>query len=65
MAKKKNRIPKRIAHGCPKTCPKCKNLPKKKGRVIAVFRTWKPTNRVSCEIIHQDESICRITYDYE
>lgn len=56
----KNYIPKTIANGTPRICPKCK-----KGNVLAVLRTWKPTKRVSCEILHDNETMCKITYDYK
>jgi hypothetical protein len=54
---KKNIIPKNIANGCPDKCPICLK------KCIAVFRTWKPTNRVSCEFAHANGKTCKKTYD--
>lgn len=56
----KNMIPKKIANSTPKKCPVCKK------DCAAVFRTWKPTKRVSCEFLHYEGTkICRKTYDFK
>lgn len=62
---KKNYIPKNLANGCPRVCPKCKNKDKKKGRLIVVFRTWKPNGRVTVEMYHENESKCQMTFDHK
>lgn len=50
-------IPKVIANGVPSKCPVCKK------DCAAVFRTWKPTGKVSCTFVHYDiEKTCRKTY---
>lgn len=56
---KKDIIPKNIANSYPKQCPVCGK------KCIAVFRTWKPTGRVSCEFVHSKENkTCKKTYNY-
>lgn len=56
---KKNLIPKSIANGIPAKCPCCKK------KCLAVFRTWKPTGKVSCEFLHFNVKLksCKKTYD--
>lgn len=60
---KKNIIPKSVANGCPEKCPVCGE------KCGAVFRTWKPTGRVSvtfCHVVKKGEKKkkdCLKTYD--
>ncbi len=55
----KNKIPKNVANSTPKKCPVCNK------DCYAVFRTWKPTGRVSCEFVHYDiDKTCKKTYNY-
>lgn len=51
-------IPKIIAKGVPKKCPKCLK------KCIAVFRLWKPNGKVEVEFLHDNGSakMCKIVY---
>jgi hypothetical protein len=56
--KSNNKIPSVIANGVPKKCPVCEK------KCIAVFRTWKPSGKVSCEFLHSTGSkTCKKTYN--
>lgn len=56
--KKLDKIPDSIANKCPAKCPVCDKKP------IAVFRTWKPSGRVSCEFVHgKGKKTCKKTYN--
>lgn len=58
LLKRKNIIPKKIAKSVPDLCPVCNKS------CAAVFRTWKPTGRVSCEFLHdKGKKVCKKTYD--
>lgn len=60
MEKNRNIIPDKIANSYPDKCPVCNK------KCIAVFRTWKPTKKVSCVFLHYNTNIktCKKTYNY-
>jgi hypothetical protein len=52
------KIPNNIANGCPERCPVCKK------KCLVVFRTWKPTGKVSVVFHHRRTKVkpCFKTY---
>lgn len=55
----RTKITKSIGNGCPAKCPVCGK------KCIAVFRTWKPSGKVSCEFVHENtKSCCYKTFNW-